>query len=99
MPKGFIIAGTASGSGKTTLTLALLAALAARGYRLAPFKVGPDFIDPGHHTRITGIASRNLDGWMLSKEYNQILFARCSRSVEAQRVEPITNVLQSKLRR
>ena len=89
MPKGFIIAGTASGSGKTTLTLALLAALAARGYRLAPFKVGPDFIDPGHHTRITGITSRNLDGWMLSKEYNQILFARCSREAEFAVIEGV----------
>ena len=78
MPKGLIIAGTSSGSGKTTLTLAILAALTRRGYRLAPFKVGPDFIDPGHHTRLTGTTSRNLDGWMLSQTYNQALFQRGS---------------------
>jgi len=89
MSKGFIIAGTSSGSGKTTLTLAFLAALAARGYHLAPFKVGPDFIDPGHHTRVTGVTSRNLDGWMLRKEYNQALFTRCSRNAEIAVVEGV----------
>jgi len=53
-----------------------MAALTARGYTVAPFKVGPDFIDPGHHSRVTGRASRNLDGWMLSQAYNQKAFAR-----------------------
>ncbi len=41
---------------------------------MAPFKVGPDFIDPGHHTRITGTISRNLDGWIMPKEGNLACF-------------------------
>lgn len=41
---------------------------------MAPFKIGPDFIDPGHHTRIAGKTSFNLDSWMLSKEYNTRIF-------------------------
>jgi cobyrinic acid a,c-diamide synthase len=89
MSKGFIIAGTSSGSGKTTLTLAFLAALAARGYRLAPFKVGPDFIDPGHHTRVTGATSRNLDGWMLTRDYNQKCFNRCRQKADVAVVEGV----------
>ena len=53
-----------------------MAALIKRGLAVAPFKVGPDFIDPGHHGRITGKISRNLDGWMLSRDYNLKNFKR-----------------------
>ncbi|MCP3872125.1 MAG: cobyrinate a,c-diamide synthase [Desulfobacteraceae bacterium] len=71
---GCIIAGTNSGCGKTTISLALMAWLTRKGYQVSPFKVGPDFIDPGHHKRITGNESRNLDGWMLDRAYNRETF-------------------------
>jgi len=77
----FVIAGTHSGSGKTTVALGIMAALVKRGWRVQPFKVGPDFIDPGHHRRITGKDSHNLDGWMMRREQNQAIFDRyCRRS-------------------
>ena len=66
-----------------------MAALRRRGLKVAPFKVGPDFIDPGHHRRITGVASRNLDGWMLSKTYNLETFARCTEKADLAVVEGV----------
>jgi cobyrinic acid a,c-diamide synthase len=56
---------------------------------VAPFKVGPDFIDPGHHARIAGKTSYNLDSWILSKEYNRRLFQTRSRGADLAVVEGV----------
>jgi cobyrinic acid a,c-diamide synthase len=82
-----VIAGTHSGVGKTTVTLALMAALKARGLVVQPFKVGPDFIDPGHHQLVTGRPSRNLDGWMLSEAVNRSIFSGASADADLSIIE------------
>jgi len=61
--RGLIIAAPASGSGKTTLTLALLASLQRAGVRVAPLKIGPDYIDAGFLARASGRECANLDPW------------------------------------
>jgi cobyrinic acid a,c-diamide synthase len=63
---GVVLAGTHSGCGKTTVSTGIMAALSKR-CRVQAFKVGPDFIDPTHHTEITGRASRNLDLYMMGE--------------------------------
>jgi len=82
-----VIAGTHSGVGKTTVALAIMAALTARGRRVQPFKAGPDFIDPGHHTAVTKRSSRNLDGWMLGASLNRDIFARAAADADLSIVE------------
>jgi cobyrinic acid a,c-diamide synthase len=87
--RGIVIAGTHSGCGKTTVSLGLMAAFARRGLRVAPFKVGPDFIDPGHHRQAAGRTGRNLDGWMLSRAANACAFARTAREADIAVVEGV----------
>lgn len=73
--KRIVIAAPHSGSGKTTVTLGIMDALHRRGLRVAPFKVGPDFIDPGYHRLVTGTPSVNLDGWMCGLGFVRATFA------------------------
>lgn len=86
-PRCLLVAGTHSGAGKTTVALALMAALRQRGLTVQPFKVGPDFIDPGHHAAVCRRPCRNLDTWMLSDEYVRSIFQKASAAASTFRVE------------
>ncbi len=63
--RGLIIAAPGTRSGKTTLTLGLLRALHRQGLNVAPYKIGPDYIDPKYHEAASGQPCFNLDGWAM----------------------------------
>ena len=84
-----LIAAPSSGSGKTSLSLGLMAALRRRALDVAPFKIGPDYIDPGHHAAICGRPSHNLDGWMCGREQVQKTFAKESAGADIAIIEGV----------
>ncbi len=69
-----VIGGAHSGVGKSSVALALVAALRKRGLKVQTFKVGPDYLDPGHLARLSGRPCYNLDGWMSDEAYVRQLF-------------------------
>ncbi|MEQ9667041.1 cobyrinate a,c-diamide synthase [Coleofasciculus sp. G2-EDA-02] len=84
-----IIAGERSGVGKTTVTLALLSCLSRRYRRVQSFKVGPDYIDPMFHQRVTGRPCRNLDPVLTSESYVQACFNRHLDGVDYALIEGV----------
>lgn len=87
--QAFVIAGTSSGCGKTTVTLGLLRALMLRGLRVQPFKIGPDYLDSGWHSAVTGISSRNLDAFMLPTPTLNGLFAKQMQQADVAVIEGV----------
>lgn len=84
-----VIAGTQSGVGKTTVSAAVMRALTKSGKMIAPFKVGPDFIDPKFHAFVTGNNSYNLDGWMLDEDAIRYLFYKNTRGKDIAVIEGV----------
>ncbi len=91
-----VIAGTHSGSGKTTMTLGLMAAYRQRGLTVQGFKVGPDYIDPGYHTSVTGRLSHNLDSWMTDRDGVREILTRSSQQADLSIIEGVMGYYDGK---
>lgn len=73
-----VIAGATSGVGKTSITCSIIYSLQKHGLSVQPFKVGPDYIDPGYLSSISKHETYNLDAWLMGK--NQLLNSFVSNS-------------------
>ncbi|GAB6106191.1 cobyrinate a,c-diamide synthase [Fusibacter bizertensis] len=86
---GMMIAGVSSGAGKTTLTIGLMRALTNRGFKVAGFKSGPDYIDPMFHRLATKEPSYNLPSWMVPDNALQHLYHKRSLQYDISVVEGV----------
>ncbi|MDH5638429.1 MAG: cobyrinate a,c-diamide synthase [Nitrospinota bacterium] len=84
-----VIAGTQSGVGKTSFSLGLIRALVRKGIKVAPFKVGPDFLDPTYLRLAAGRQCHNLDGWMMGRDYVGTLFSQAAAGADVAVVEGV----------
>jgi cobyrinic acid a,c-diamide synthase len=91
-----VVAGTGSGVGKTTVATGLMAALTARGCRVAGFKVGPDFIDPSYHALATRRPGRNLDAFLSGPDLIGPLFAHGARGADVAVIEGVMGLFDGR---
>jgi cobyrinic acid a,c-diamide synthase len=92
-----VIAAPASGSGKTTVATGLIGALRQAGHRVAPFKVGPDYIDPGYHTLAAGRPGRNLDPVLVGEELIGPLYRHGSTGCDIAVVEGVMGLFDGRI--
>lgn len=66
--KSIIVAGLSGGSGKSVVAVALTAFLHRSGFKVVPFKKGPDYIDAGWLSQAAAGPCYNLDPFLMSSD-------------------------------
>jgi cobyrinic acid a,c-diamide synthase len=92
-----VIAAPASGSGKTTVATGLMGALRRAGRAVAPFKVGPDFIDPGYHALAAHKPGRNLDPVLVGEQLIGPLYRHGSAGADIAVVEGVMGLFDGRI--
>lgn len=92
-----VVAAPASGHGKTTVVAGLIGALRRRATKVAAFKVGPDYIDPGYHGMAAGRPARNLDPVLVGEQRIAPLFRHGAVGADISVVEGVMGLFDGRI--
>ena len=74
-----------------------MGALRRAGHTVAPFKVGPDFIDPGYHALAAQRPGRNLDPVLVSEQLIGPLYRHGSDGADVAIVEGVMGLFDGRI--
>jgi cobyrinic acid a,c-diamide synthase len=74
-----------------------MGALRRAGQQVAPFKVGPDFIDPGYHALAAGRPGRNLDPVLVGERLIGPLYRHGSAGADIAVVEGVMGLFDGRI--
>ncbi len=74
-------------SGKTTIAIAINRILKDMGFKVQPYKKGPDFIDPMWHSVAAHRSGRNLDFFLMGKSMIKTHFLKTSSDADIAVIE------------
>ncbi|NOX32753.1 MAG: cobyrinate a,c-diamide synthase [Deltaproteobacteria bacterium] len=84
---GIVIAGLRGGSGKTIVSLGIAAAWKEKGFKVSPFKKGPDYIDAGWLSKAAGRPCYNLDTFLCAPQVVRHSYIRNSKNCDVSVIE------------
>jgi cobyrinic acid a,c-diamide synthase len=74
-----------------------MGALRQAGHRVAPFKIGPDFIDPGYHALAAGRPGRNLDPVLVGESLIGPLYRHGTAGADIAVVEGVMGLFDGRI--
>ena len=89
-----LLAADSSSAGKTTVSVGIMAVLREMGFRVQPFKVGLDYIDPGYHSDVTGRVARNLDGYLCDIATVREVFQHAAQGSDISVIEGVRGLFE-----
>ncbi len=89
-----LLSADRSSAGKTTVAVGLMSVFSQSGFKVQPFKVGLDYIDPSYHAAVAGRSSRNLDGFLMDERAVRETFLHAANGSDIAIIEGVRGLYE-----
>ena len=89
-----LLSADRSSAGKTTVAVGLMSVFSQSGFKVQPFKVGLDYIDPSYHPAVAGRSSRNLDGFLMDERAVRETFLHAANGSDIAIIEGVRGLYE-----